>query len=322
LGGALAWLSLFSGSGCQLVGYEVIVGPGQTNLDGAIAASDAGAADPLDATGGPGAVAVRTGDADSHGSESGSSAADAGHVDTSDAAPLCAGPSNACGGCSVLAPALASSCGQCGLGHYTCAGTNALVCADGDALPVASTSSLLIDDFEDGDSIPLSGSGTDGYWYVYTDHTAGTLSPPDGDRITPAYVGAAGTLRSAHVVGGGFTAYGAGLILWPNLKHCAFDVSALRGISFWVKGTSSMTLSLATPQTLDPKYCGTSCNDFYSKTYALTTTWTPYQVAWSSLKQAGWGTPAAFVPSQVEYFQFSFGANVDFELYLDEVGFY
>ena len=45
-------------------------------------------------------------------------------------------------------------------------------------------------------------------------------------------------------------------------------------------------------------------------------------VAWSDLEQVGWGTPAEFVPSQVEYFQFSFGPNVDFELYLDEVTFY
>jgi hypothetical protein len=111
--------------------------------------------------------------------------------------------------------------------------------------------------------------------------------------------------------------------MWPNAQHCAFDASVVRGLGFWVKGSSTMMLSVATTQTLDPKYCATiKCNDFHNKTYVLTGTWTYYTVAWSSLKQVGWGTPAEFVPSQVQYFQFSFGANVDFELYLDEVGFY
>jgi len=323
MGGALAWLVLLSGSGCQLIGYDVVVRPDDADLDGSIVQSDAGTARLLDATGdgSTSADAARTADANSLASESGTS--DAGRVDASDAALLCPGASNACGGCSVLAPALATSCGQCGLGQYTCKGTDAVVCTGGDALPMASTSALLIDDFEDGDSIPKSGSGLDGYWYAYSDHTAGTLSPPDGERIMPAYVGAAGTARSAHLVGGGFTAFGAGLILWPNAQHCAFDVSVVRGIGFWVKGASTVTLSVATTQTLDPKYCATiMCNDFHNKTYALTGTWAYYTVAWSDLEQTGWGTPAEFVPSQVEYIQFSFGANVDFELYLDEIGFY
>jgi len=321
-------VSLLIGSGCQLVGYDVIVGPDQTSLDGSTLPFDAGELSLLDARG-DGASrtdAEHAADPDGAASESGTPDTGLGSRDAAvDAGAACSGPQNACGGCTVLTATPDKSCGQCLLGRYTCSGPDAVVCTGGDALPVASSSALLIDDFEDGDAYAKAGNGLDGFWYAYSDHTAGTISPPDGSQITPAFMGAAGTTRSAHIVGSGFTGFGAGLILWPNSQHCGFDVSALRGIGFWIKGsTSPVRMSLATPQTLDPKYCGTStkCKDFYAATFALTSTWTHYTVAWSSLKQGGWGTPVAFVPSQLLYIQFDFGPNLDFELYLDEIGFY
>lgn len=201
--------------------------------------------------------------------------------------------------------------------------STALLC-NGAAQPRAS-GSVMVDDFEDGDSFPLASSGADGYWFVYTDHTRGTITPPDGTKPTPTLEGAAGTARSMHIVGGGFTAYGAGLILFPSAQQCTFDMSLVRGIGFWLKGSTSsdkLTVSVATLQTVDSKYCGTSCNDFHRATYTLTNAWTHYTLPWSDLKQTGWGPPAPFVASQVEYLQFSFPANVTFSLYVDEVGFF
>jgi hypothetical protein len=203
-------------------------------------------------------------------------------------------------------------------------GVSAALLCNGATQPKAS-GAVMLDDFEDGDSTPLAASGADGYWFVYTDHTRGTITPPDGTRPTPALEGAAGTARSMHIVGGGFTAFGAGLILFPNAMQCTFDVSLVRGLGFWLKGSTSsgkLTVSVATLQTVDSKYCGTNCNDFHNVTYPLTSTWTHYAMPWSDLKQVGWGTPAPFLASQMEYLQFSFPANVTFSLYVDEVGFY
>jgi hypothetical protein len=183
----------------------------------------------------------------------------------------------------------------------------------------------LLDDFEDGDSYLETTSGTDGYWFVYSDHTRGTISPPDGSMLTPTPDGAAGTAHSAHISGGGFTEFGAGVIMWPSAQQCVFDMSSVLGIDFWIKGatsSSSLQVSVATTQTVDPSYCGESCNDFHSARYALTDTWTHYRLPWSDLRQEGWGPAVPFVASQVEYLQFSFEVNVTFSLYLDEVSFF
>lgn len=250
------------------------------------------------------------------------SAADGGmmrEVDSGPPPPCGAGAVNACGGCSTLSDLPDQNCGQCGLGRFACDGTDAVSCEGGDALPVAPGGSMLIDDLEDGDGVTLSGNG---YWFAYSDTTSGTIDPPNGSRITPATQGAAGTTRSAHVSGGGFTDYGAGLILWPNTNECQYNASAQQGIGFWIKGSSTVLFSVATTRTRDPVYCGTKCNDFHGRSFTLTNTWTYYQVRWSTLAQAGWGTPATFNPSQVLYFQFSFGANVNFDLYVDEFRFY
>jgi Carbohydrate binding domain (family 11) len=310
----------------MLVGYDALPRPQVIRLDGGTDRSDAGASIVSDAEVSitvPPALDAATDDsaaADSSVADGSESSAGDAQVDVG---PVCASAVNACGGCSMLGAQPAASCGVCGLGALACSGPDSLVCNGASTLPKASSVALTIDDFEDGDSLPNPASGANGHWFAYSDHTGGTLNPPDGSPIMPAHMGAAGTTRSAHISGGGFTDYGAGLILWTNARLCGLDVSSERGIEFWIKGsTSTLTLSIATPQTLDPNYCGKDCNDFYGRTFALNGSWTHYTVPWSSLAQAGWGTPVPFDTKQVVYLQFSFGPRVNFELYLDEVSFF
>jgi len=289
--------------GCQLVGYELHTQRTNTTGDGSIAAPDA-QVDALDAR--VDLSDARTGEP----------------VDARVEPPKGSDASADVG--TPIALSDASTSGAKDAGADADAGESAALLCNGAPLPMAS-GAVMLDDFEDGDSVPLAGSGADGYWFVYTDLTRGTITPPDGTRPTPALEGAAGTARSMHIAGGGFTAFGAGLILFPSAQDCLFDVSLVRGLGFWLKGSTSsgkLSVSVATLQTVDKQYCGTSCNDFHNVTYPLTTTWTHYTMPWSDLKQTGWGTPAPFLPSQMEYLQFSFPANVTFSLYVDEVGFY
>ncbi|HEX5659685.1 MAG TPA: hypothetical protein VFX59_20960 [Polyangiales bacterium] len=300
---------LAAASGCQLIGYGLGTNDRRMDAaepvdeDGGLDAAegqDSGIATELDAT------AIRDAALQD-------APAEAGKADAS-----CT-PANACGGCSTLAAALGENCGVCGLGRYSCSGSEALVCTGGDARPQAAGGAIVIDDYEDGDSLTKSGNG---YTFAFSDHTAGVLDPVDGTHIVPSNVGAAGTARSAHVSGRGFTDFGAGLILWPNTEQCAFDASLQRGIKFWVKGTGTLIISAATTQTLDPSFCGTSCNDFHNETFTLTSTFTSYSLPFTSLTQTGWGTPASFDPTKLLYFQFAFGPNVSFDLYVDEISFY
>ena len=315
---ALTLVASAGATGCQLIGYEHL---GQRVDAGELAVGphDAEVASGVDAT-----VSVDASDssasssADAHADSSSSGLPDA----STDAGVLCSGAINACGGCSSLSSELNASCGLCGLGHYACDGTDSLVCKGAAPVPKAIGGTVVIDDFEDGDAVSKPGSGLDGYWTAYSDHTAGTLSQPDGGRITPEKGGAAGTARSARLMGGGFTGYGAGLILWPDVQQCTFDASPEQGVSFWLKGAGTVRFSVATTETLDTPGCGTTCNDFHQASFVLTPTWTHYTVPWSQLKQLGWGAPQPFVPSHVEYFQFSFGPKVNFDLYVDEITFF
>lgn len=309
---AVALLGALGTGGCQLVGYDLIEriedagGVGSEPGD-ATPASDAGGGGRLD-----GSVLAARDATVSDGRPADANPAEGG--------ALCAGEVNACGGCSALAASPGARCGQCGVGRYACDGAEVLVCSGASDAPIVSSTSRLIDDFEDGDSNLPSSTGLDGYWFAFSDQTVGTLDPPDGSRITPVPGGAAGTARAARIAGEGFESFGAGMILRINAAECAVDVSRRRGVTFWVKGKSNLTLSVATVQTLDTQVCN-PCNDHYHRTMTLTNTWTSYTVLWSDLTQFGWGTPVRFDTTQVEYLQFAFDANASFELYLDEVSF-
>ncbi len=231
---------------------------------------------------------------------------------------------NACGGCGELAATVGARCGQCGVGRYACANASAVVCS-GDGLPTASGGALLIDDFEDGDQFINATAGLSGSWYTTSDGTPGFLDPPAGTDLVPASVGAAGSTRSGHVLGGGFTDWGAALAVSLNAYGCSYDASQESGLAFYAKGSGSVTLSIATRQTVpisEGGTCQTDCYDNFALTLLLGSNWTSYAFPWSALHQSGWGAPAALVPGQLKYVQFGFAANSYFELYVDNMSFY
>jgi hypothetical protein len=349
--------------GCVLIGYESIprpssmdAGPPSTDTDAAGRGRDRDASDgaKLDARGGDpgdtggdasadsavgsdGAVvgdAGDTGGSDDAGQGLDGGAGDAATDDAGDGGDAgrivdsggaaCTSP-NACGGCSQLSSAVGSACGVCGLGHYVCDGSSAVVCSGGDARPSAS-GPVLIDDLEDGDRFVNSAAGLSGDWHTVVDDSGGTISPPSGTPIVPVYDGAGGSARSVRVSGHGFTGWGAGVAVTLNAYQCSYDASAESGISFDIKGSGSVIVSVATRQTTPTSAggtcVGTACNDHFNQTFTLTTTWTHHTVPWTSLHQSGWGKPATFSPSDILYIQFSFAANTNFDVYVDNLSFY
>jgi hypothetical protein len=260
----------------------------------------------------------------SHGDDAGGdAAADAGaDADASADASVCT--PNACGGCSALSDTLDAACGSCGAGVWMCDGSEALACSN-DGPGKAPGNPVLIDDFEDGDALIIGSYGMSGSWYTVSDGTTGTISPAVGSTPVPANVGALSSARSMHFTGSGFSSWGAGLAVSLNASRCSYDTSLETGVEFYIKGTGSVNVEVATRQTVKQVEGGTcigKCNDFYHLTVPLSGTWTQKKVAYSTLAQYGWGVAAAFDPTQVMYIQFTLspGSSVDF--YVDNLSFY
>jgi hypothetical protein len=126
----------------------------------------------------------------------------------------------------------------------------------------------------------------------------------------------------------GFAWWGAGVHVGVNStqqENCPYDASRYGGISFYAKGTGTVTVSVATSPTVPLNAGGTctvSCFDYYAVYIDLTDSWVPYEIPWEELAQDGWGTPVDFSPAEVMYFEFEFGENVDFDLYVDDLSFF
>jgi hypothetical protein len=246
--------------------------------------------------------------------------------DDSDAGPEppCAGSVNACGGCEALSDAPGSPCGTCGLGVNECSGADAIGCMGGAATPTTDPGSLVFDDFEDGDREFRAGP-IHGEWYLVSDPTSGTLNPATDDALIPQSPGANSSTRALHVSGNGFTQWGAGIQASLNYEGCYVNAAAQTGVSFYARGTGTLQVSVATKQTVptaDGGTCVGTCYDNFATALMLTNTWKPYQIPWTTLHQAGWGTPATFMSSQLKYLQLSFAAGSSLDLYLDDVALY
>ncbi|HEX5655599.1 MAG TPA: hypothetical protein VFX59_00320, partial [Polyangiales bacterium] len=231
---------------------------------------------------------------------------------------------NACGGCATLATTAGSACGACGVGRYACGGSEALVC-EGDGDPASPGNPALIDDLEDGDENILPNYGLSGEWYMVADATGGTLVPPKGSVPVPTNLGATGSARSMHFISSGFTNWGAGMAVGLNAYGCGYDASKQTGIEFHMKGSGSVLVQVATKQTVpvaDNGTCTTNCNDLFGVTLTAPATWALRKAVFANLKQAGWGTPVTFDPSQILYVQFTSLPSSSLDVYIDNLSFY
>lgn len=169
--------------------------------------------------------------------------------------------------------------------------------------PAAAT----ISDMESGLFYYGTGSCPNGSWYLAT--AGGGTSTPIMGSITPvapspANTGDAASTKAIHVSGSGqvntsATSYDAYVSLSASLNQPSqteagsVNASAYQGIKFWgiISGTVRLQVSsTATDQDAVPRTC-VSCSDHLGAMLNPSTTWTQYQIPFSSLTQEGFGSP-------------------------------
>jgi hypothetical protein len=185
----------------------------------------------------------------------------------------------------------------------------------------------MIDNLEDADGAIIPNGGRQGYWYVFNDMTAEGTQTPATDMVLPESGGADGTGYAMHTTGGGFTEWGAGLGVDFNSMDgvkSPWDASAFTGIVVMAKGSGQIRASVlieSTVPTAEGGTCTIDC-DPHGKVLLLTDEWQQFTLQFDQLNQEGWGTQAAWDASTVVGLQFKVGKDLDFDFWVDEVGFY
>ena len=174
-----------------------------------------------------------------------------------------------------------------------------------------------------------------GAWYTYNDESAaGTQTPAAGAMFTPTAGGAGGSAFSANTTGSGFATWGAGMgfdlnnpgdgMGGPGVKGL-YDASVHTGIAFTARGNVAIRFKLQTAATVpdtDGGTCAADCDDSHGASFTLTSDWVQYALPFDTATQEGWGAPAAFDAAALMGVQFQAPANADFEIAIDDVGFY
>jgi hypothetical protein len=198
------------------------------------------------------------------------------------------------------------------------------------ASAVATGLDSRIDDFESGSDQILEVDNRSGGWYDYDDDTTSAVQTIERLKSEGAPGGGLGGVL--HVSSDGFPSYsGVGFGLrWTETgsEHCYYDASYYDGMRFWARGSGSVRLALQNPSVRPVSMGGTcpddaSCYDSHGYDFTLNTDWTEYSVSFSTLEQAGWGTPVgAFDPSKLFTVEFQFASGSGYDLWLDDVDFY
>jgi len=218
---------------------------------------------------------------------------------------------------------------------------------DQGTLPSAG-SSLMADDFDDGDEL-LLGNGLHGNWYDYDDDTGGTLAPSWDDEggWLPALGGIEPGGYALHTVGGGFTEWGSGQGISPiwdegKSQECLFDVSQFDGMSFWIKGAVEDSTGAAVAQDrgvikvgfleadIIPVELGGRCSgemgdcyDWHKVRISPTECWQHLSFTWDQFEQDGWGMNGGdFDLDEMVNVNFEIAQGNTFDYWLDEVEFF
>ncbi|WP_437967947.1 hypothetical protein WMF04_01010 [Sorangium sp. So ce260] len=212
---------------------------------------------------------------------------------------------------------------------------------------VVPTDIELIDDLEDGDSAIQEAGGRVGHWYSYNDGT-GTQTPPVYSEAMPVgFIPEAlspprgQSTMAVHTFGSGFTEWGAGVgfaLNGPDMGLLAYDASAYTGIVFWARlGDASATTTMkvnVSDKVSEPAggICDESgededrkCFDHWHHMALLGTEWAQIVIPFDALTREGTGAePDAPAVDRAGLYviEFRFAQDEDFDVYIDDVGFY
>lgn len=206
---------------------------------------------------------------------------------------------------------------------------------EGGAMSTIGVAENMIDDFQDTDQAILPQQGRSGAWYAANDGL-GMQTPRSDQPLVPTALPSprGASTRAIHTFGGPFTMWGA--LIGTSLasdgdRGLEYDLSGYQGMRLWVRSGStspssakSVRLNLPTPGTNAGSGACTVCNDHFGFDVPLTAQWELVDVPFSSLKQHGYGRPALAKPelAHVTSLQLGFGANVAFDLWVDDIELY
>ena len=172
---------------------------------------------------------------------------------------------------------------------------------------------LMLDDLLDGNALFSSG-GISGEWFTYSDQTS-TLTPAD-------HTGLPATDGEAHVVGQGFTEWGAGLSAYFR----SADLSQFGSIDFRARGAGMVVVEVATPATSPPGEGGTcmgaGCFGHFSTSIDLTDEYQDFVLDFAALTQPSWAQRAELSLSGVISVNFVTkvsGGTADIDLWVDRL---
>ncbi len=194
----------------------------------------------------------------------------------------------------------------------------------------ASASTLLIDDFEDGNNQVSLIAGRNGYWFTSNDGTGQQSPDPHAEALPTLLVPPRGeSTRALHTTGSGFTVWGA--LVGANFVATGpaampYNISAYRGISFVAKlgkvgVTDNARLSITNYDTL---YGCMVCDDHFGASVTFTDVFQTIQVPFASLKQTGFGKPLlpTFDTTRAYALQIGWAKAEAFDVWIDDVTFY
>jgi hypothetical protein len=201
---------------------------------------------------------------------------------------------------------------------------------DGDGDLIDINPDNMIDNFEDGDGALIPNGGRQGYWYTFNDETEGSTQTPAVDMVLPESGGAGGTSMAMHTTGNGFAVWGAGVGIDLNSTggdmsiKMPYDSSAFTGIVLMAKGNGQVRAAVQISATIPPEEGGTCTLDCdpHGKVLLLSDEWQQFTLPFDQLNQEGWGTEASWDATAVVGVQFKVGKDVDFDFWVDEIGFY
>lgn len=190
---------------------------------------------------------------------------------------------------------------------------------------VPESSEQRIDNFEDGDDLPIAEVGRRGAWHIPPLSGAQVLS----FDIEPG--GADASDYAAHVTVDGFTdrtSVSASLRFDQEGVACPYNASGYAGVAFYAKGTGSLDLMIDTTDTWSSEFGGTCnaetevCWDVHHKLVPLTDEWEYHEVRWDLFSQAGWGKLATLTPEHLLGVEFAVApSSLPAEFWLDELRF-
>lgn len=197
----------------------------------------------------------------------------------------------------------------------------------GDGATVVEPDPDLIDDFEDGDDSILESDGRQGTWVVSNDGN-GDQEPGNAEPVIPALLVPARdqSERALHTSGGGFDLWGAYVRAYLRVEagnNRPYDASRHTGVRFFARsGDDEEHSAFLQVPTLETTMCP-GCGDHFGSEFTYASEWREYRLPFDEMEQRGLGPPRpALAEMQVVAVQVLFEAGVDFDLWIDDIGFY